>query len=159
MEIKIGKIEDKDVRKTKQFCLSIFDEMKWNKRFAYGLENLKKSFSKPREIFLIAKDGEEIIGCAGLKELSKIEALMKRLYIAKRFRGKGLASLMFEIIKEFAREKNYKRIVLDVHHNNLRAKKFYQKCGFLEFSPIPNEHWLESKHPEIYEFRKLDLKT
>lgn len=155
--IRIGKIEEEDQKKAYQFCQSIFPELKLDKRFAYGLENLKEFFGKPREIFLLAKENKRIVACAGLKELSKTEALIKRFYVVKDFRGRGLADLMLEKIKKFAKEKKYKSIVLDVPHDNLRAKRFYQRHGFSIFRAASYDGWLESKHPEIFEFRKLNL--
>ncbi len=128
-----------------------------NKKFAYGLEDLKEFFSKPEDIFLLAKKGERIIACAGLKKLSKTKGLLKRFYVAKDFRGKGLAGLMLERIKRFAKGKNYKSIVLDVPYDNLRARRFYQRHDFSVFNPSPYKGWLESKHPKIFEFRKLEL--
>lgn len=157
MGIEIGEIEDKDVEKAKHFCFGIFEEMGWDKRFTYGLDNLKEFFRGEREVFFLAKQKEKIIACGGIKELSKIEALMKRFYVAKEFRGKGLAEKMLEKIKQFAKDKNYKTIFLDIFQNNLRAKKFFQKRGFSVFNPFPNELWLESKRPEEFEYRKLTL--
>ena len=55
MEIKIRKIEEKDVDRAYQFCIGIFKEFDWDKRFIYGLKNLKGFFSEPEEIFFIAK--------------------------------------------------------------------------------------------------------
>jgi len=158
MGIKISKIKDSDQKKAYEFCLSIFNECKWDKKFAYGLENLREFFGKPREIFLLAKEGERIIACGGLKKLSNREALLKRFYVAKSFRGKNLADLILKKIKKFAKEKNYKDIVLDVYRDNLRAKRFFQRRGFLVFNSSPYKSWPESKHPEIFEFRKLNLK-
>lgn len=156
-EIRIGEIEERDQEKAYWFCLAIFEELKWDKRFTYGLNNLKDFFNKPREIFLVAKKEERIIACAGLKELSKKEALIKRFYVAKDFRGKGLSELMLKKIKKFAKDKNYKTIFLDIYQDNIRAKRFFQRHGFSVFTPILNENWPESKHPEIFEFRKLGL--
>lgn len=157
MEIKIGKIKEEDLEEARRFCLRIFEEMGWSKEFAYGLENLERSFGGPGEIFLIAEDGEKIVGCVGLKKLTKKEALMKRLYVAKKFRGKGLADLLFKKIKNFAKNNKYQTIILDVYRNNIRAQKFYQKKGFRAFSPKPNKNWQETKHPKIFEYRKLKL--
>jgi len=155
--INIDRIQNKDIEKAKDFCLGIFEEMGWSKEFAYGLENLKEFFSGSREVFFLAKDGQKIVGCAGLKELSETEALLKRFYITKDFRGKGLADLMLKKIKEFAKEKNYKIIFLDIFQDNLRAKRFFQKKGFLVSRPAPEEKWLETKEPEKFEYRKLTL--
>lgn len=157
MGIKIGEIEKGDNEQAYEFCLSIFEEMGWPKGFAYGLENLKEFFSGSREVFFLAKDGEKIVGCAGLKELSKTEALLKRFYIAKDFRGRGVSDLILSKIKDFAKKKNYKSIFLDIFQDNLRAKRFFQKRGFLIFNPAPNEFWPETKNPELFEFRKLEL--
>lgn len=157
MRIKISTIKDKDREKASKFCQSIFPELKLSKRFAYGLGDLKEFFSKPGEIFLLAKEDERIIACAGLKKLSNTEGLLKRFYVAKDFRGKGLADLMMKKIKKFAKEKKYKSIVLDIPHDNIRAKRFYQKQGFSIFKPLSYKNWPESKYPEIFEFRKLNL--
>lgn len=156
--IKIVKIKDGDIEQAYQFCIGIFEELGWDKRFNYGLENLKEFFSGPREIFFIAKKGKEIIGCGGLKELSKDNGLMKRLYVAKDFRGKGVALLIFKKIKGFAKKRDYKFIFLDTFQNNFRAKKFYEKNGFKPFNPKPDKNWRESEHSDLFEFRKLNLK-
>ncbi len=157
MQVEINKIEDKDLEQAQEFCLFIFEELGWDKKFAYGLENLKRTFGGSGEIFLIAEDGEKIVGCAGLKKLTRKEALMKRFYVAKKFRGKGLADLLFKKIKNFAKKNGYKNIVLDVFRDNIRAHKFYQKKGFKIFNPKPNKKWSESQHPKIFAFRKLEL--
>ena len=156
--IKIVKIKDGDIKQAHRFCIGIFEELGWDKRFNYGLENLKEFFNNPKEAFFLAKEGKKIIGCGGLKNLSEREGLLKRLYIDKEFRGRGLAQRLFEKIKKFAVKKNYKVIVLDTFKNNFRAQKFYQKQGFRSFKPKPNENWKESHCPELFEFRKLKLK-
>ena len=156
MDVKIEKIQEKDIDKAFSFCISIFDELSWDKKFSYGLENLKEFFSNSREAFFLAKQ-EEIIGCGGLKNLSKQEGLLKRFYVAKNFRGKGLAPLILENIKEFAKDKNYKFIVLDVFKDNFRAKRFFEKNEFKPFNPKPNKNWKESEHPDIFEFKRLEI--
>ena len=92
-----------------------------------------------------------------MKELSKTEGLIKRFYIVKKFRGKGLAEKMLVRIKEFAKEKDYKIIVLDIFQDNIRAKKFFQKQSFAVFNPQARSNWVESQHPKTFEFRKLNL--
>ena len=156
MQVKIEEIEDKDIGQAYQFCIGIWDELGWDKSFSYELENLKNFFSGPKEIFLLAKQ-KKIVGCAGLKNLSEQEGLLKRFYVARDFRGKGLALMLFEDISRFAREQGYERIVLDVFKDNLRAKRFFEKCGFKPFNPEQNEKWKESKQAGIFEFKVLEL--
>ncbi|MFH1451268.1 MAG: GNAT family N-acetyltransferase [bacterium] len=158
MEIKITAIEKADIQKTREFCQEIFKEMEWGSTFAYGLDDLKQTFSGQGEVFLVAKKGDEIIGCVGLKRLSEKIGLMKRFYIAQEFRGKGLAKLMFDEIERFAQVHGYESIVLDTYKDNERAKRFYEKQGFQSFTPSVYPAWPESGHPEIFEFKKIDLK-
>ena len=156
MKIKIEEIKEKDIKQAYQFCIGIWDELSWDKSFSYELENLKEFFNNSKEVFLLAKK-ERIIGCGGLKNLSKKEGLLKRFYVAKEFRGKGLASLLLQDIKEFAKKQDYKFIVLDVFKDNLRAQKFFKKHRFELFNPEPNKRWKESERPDIFEFRVLEL--
>lgn len=157
MAVKIGKIEDRDGKKAKRFCLGIFKEMDWPKEFAYGFDNIKEFFKGEREVFFLAKFSGKIVVCGGLKELSKDEGLIKRFYVAKEFRGKGLAQKMLDKIKDFAKKKNYKTIMVDIFQNNERAKKFFQKQGFEVFNSDIRENWPESSHPDKFEFRKINL--
>lgn len=157
--IKIRKIQEKDIRKAHDFCMGIWDEHGWNKEFAEGLENLKKYFDGKREVFFLAKKGSKIIASGGVLDLSKDKALMMRFYVAKEFRGKGVADLMLENIKEFAKSQDFKYIVLDTFKTNLRAKKFYKKQGFRSFYPNPKDYksWRGAQHPDLFDFRILKL--
>lgn len=158
MGIKIRKIEKKDEKNAYLFCISIFDEMGWDKKFSKDLKNLAKKFSGKREVFFIAENNGEIVASGGINNLSEKTALMRRLYIASEFRGKGLANLMLEKLKKFAEENGYAEIVLDVFKNNIRAKNFYQKNGFEDFKPAFYKNWQNLKYPKLFDYKKLKLK-
>ena len=57
---------------------------------------------------------------------------LKRIYVDKDFHGSGLAQLMMHFIEDFAKENKYEVVWLGVWEHNLRAKKFYEKCGFTD---------------------------
>jgi len=158
MAIEIRKIEEKDEEKAYLFCIGIFEEMGWDKRFSYDLKNLAKTFGGEKEAFFIAVDSGEIISCGGVNRLTDKRALMRRFYTAESFRGKGLAASMLEKIKEFARENGYEEIVLDVFKNNIRAQKFYKKNGFRNFKPGPCKDWHDLGFPKLFDYKKLKLK-
>jgi ribosomal protein S18 acetylase RimI-like enzyme len=157
--MKIEKIQTKDIKKAHDFCIGIWDEFGWDKRFAEGFKNLKKYFGGKREAFFLGREGKNIIASAGLKELSEEKALMMRFYVASEFRGRGVAFRMLDNIKKFAKRNNYKYIVLDTFKTNFRAKKFYKKQGFKVFYPKPErfEKWTDAKHPDFFDFRILKL--
>jgi ribosomal protein S18 acetylase RimI-like enzyme len=158
MDIEIRKIEKGDENKAYEFCIGIFDEMGWDKRFGYDLKNLANTFGGDREAFFVAVNNGEIISCGGVNCLADKTALMRRFYTAENFRGKGLATSMLEKIKEFAKENGYKEIVLDVFKDNIRAIKFYKKNGFKNFKPKPCGNWHDLDYPKLFDFQKLKLK-
>lgn len=157
-KIKISRFEKNDKKKAADFCRQIYLEMGWDPQFMYGFANFGQTFGREREIFLLAKDKEKIVGSVGLKELNQENALMKRFYIAKEYRGQGLAQKLFQTLFGFARKKGFKKIYLDTYLDNLRAQKFYHKCGFEKFSPPPDPKWPECLHPEIFIFMERKIK-
>lgn len=58
------------------------------------------------------------------------ELVMDGIVVVKESRGKGIGSELFARILEFANEKNFKQIRLDVIDENPRAKKLYESLGF-----------------------------
>jgi len=157
LEAKIIRLNSKDNQKAGQFCEKIYCDMGWSKKYAYGFDDLKKTFGGKKEIFLIAKSGEAVVGCVGLKDLSKKEGLIKRFYIHYEFRGAGLANLLLARLIKFAKQKSYRFLVLDTYKNNHRAQKFYTKNGFVDFSPDLNEKWPESANPKLYQYFRIKI--
>lgn len=58
------------------------------------------------------------------------ELLMDGICVDKDMRGQGIGSLLLEAVIEFARQKNYRTIRLDVADTNPRARKLYERMGF-----------------------------
>lgn len=132
---------------TMAFCRQIFLDEGWPLEFmdpAIGV-----GFDRPRDVFLLVKQHETIIGCGALKELSSAEALMTRLFVATAHWGTGLAKTIYDALFERARKLGYTWIVLDVNRESTRAIRFYEKQGMEEFTPTPRPRWLESAPEEL----------
>lgn len=158
MSAQIVKFQKQDQKEAYEFCKSTYEEMKWDKKYMWGLDDLGKTFGGSREVFFLAKENGKIIGCVGIKELNRKEALMKRFYVDKDYRGKGLAQQLFKEISDFVKKNNYQAVVLDTYHNNFRAQRFYEKLGFYVYNPVPDGKWPESSNPKLFQFKKLDLR-
>lgn len=153
----IEKLKHEEQDKAAAFCKSIYKELDWDLRFSDGVDNLAEYFSKPREIFLLVKLDDRIIGCGGIKDLDINNGLLKRFYIDKEFRGKGVAALLLDELIKFARQQKYKYLVLDTRFDNIRAQKFYEKHDFKRFKTQPYPSWSESSAPDIFYFYRLEL--
>ena len=88
-------------------------------------------------------------GCAGLRRLDAGTAEMKRLFVRPAARGTGLGQKLAQAIIGEARERGYRRIVLDTVAGRMDAAiALYRALGFREIAPyyenpIPGALYLE----------------
>lgn len=74
--------------------------------------------------------GNEAVGCVCLKVYDGETAEMKRFFVREGFRGRGIARGLFETLEAFARERGYKRLILETDEMLSAAVRFYRKAGF-----------------------------
>jgi GNAT superfamily N-acetyltransferase len=115
------------------------------------------TFSPPQGRLLLARQGDEIAGCACLRKIGEGTAEIKRMYVRPEHRGKGLGRALLEALILEARQAGYARIRLDSVRFMREAQALYTAQGFQPIEPyaeseIPAEfhsHWV---------FMELDLK-
>lgn len=97
------------------------------------LENIKNTF-------IIMLDDTIIIGYAKLSESIVPKALqpliglqISRIYITKKYTGKGIGKQLMQMSIQLAKEKNKHIIWLGVWEKNQHAINFYQQFGFEKF--------------------------
>ncbi|MBC7720459.1 MAG: GNAT family N-acetyltransferase [Pedobacter sp.] len=90
--------------------------------------------------FIMMLDDEVIIGYAKLSEsivpkaLQPLTALqISRIYIAKKYIGKGIGKQLMQMSIQLAKENNKQIIWLGVWEKNEHAINFYQHGGFEKF--------------------------
>jgi ribosomal protein S18 acetylase RimI-like enzyme len=79
--------------------------------------------------FQVAKnDLGEIVGFIEAERKNTDEVHIIRIYVHPDFQGKGIGKkLLFKAISRF---KNTKKITLELHEKNIKAKNFYLSQGF-----------------------------
>lgn len=81
--------------------------------------------------FWYAVDSQgKVIGSVGLKEVDKEYGEIKKFFVAKEYRGKGLAQKLMATAINAARKHKFKYLVLGTVDILQAAQKFYQKAGF-----------------------------
>lgn len=92
----------------------------------------------PDITFWSAWDGEELLGCGALRELSPEHAELKSMHTAARHRGKGVGRAMLEHILREARSRGYARVSLETGSMDAfaPARALYQRYGFAECPPF-----------------------
>lgn len=72
------------------------------------------------------------IGSCGLKHITETEAEYWGYIGEKQYWGRGLGGQIVEHCEEVARTMGLRGLYLHVGVDNARAKKLYEKCGFVE---------------------------
>ena len=130
--------------------------------------NMEEYYINPEKnaFFVAYSETGEIIGTIGIraydKNFEQFEHLYSkettssiwRLFVDRRYRRCGLASKMFSIAENFAKESNYNEIYLHTHKNLKGAIEFWTKMGFVITLDEGDE--LETVHMEKY-IKKLSI--
>lgn len=85
----------------------------------------------------VAETGTEIIGC-GYARIENSKPYLKHkqhahlgfMYVVPHYRGKGINSMIIEVLKQWALQREIKEMRLEVYANNTAALKAYEKAGF-----------------------------
>jgi ribosomal protein S18 acetylase RimI-like enzyme len=92
--------------------------------------------------FVIERDGgfDGLVSCFVSDDPGTV--FLVAMWVAPELRGTGVASGLVERVVDWAREHRAERVCLSVEHDNDRAARLYEKCGFAETTkppPLPYE--------------------
>ena len=129
---KYKKTDENNVKKLINKCLiEIFGkphpEDKWEDFNDYEVNGGK---------FFLVEDNNAIIGTIAVINKGDY-GILKRMYIKKEYRGKGIAKLLLDKIIKFSKNR-FKRIELTTTRQMKRALSFYKKNGFKIIKKSPN---------------------
>lgn len=79
--------------------------------------------------YYFLEPGGQPVGYAGIRP-GEGKLLLSKLYILKRFRGKGYASRAFDFLETVCRERRLATIWLTVNRHNANSIAIYKKRGF-----------------------------
>jgi|SRR5579859_1346129 len=104
--------------------------------FDKELAGLPGDYAPPAGRLLLAEYNGQLAGCVALHKLEDGICEMKRLYLRRQFRGKGLGRALASRIIAEARQIGYQRIRLDTVEPVMKdAVAMYRKIGFREIPP------------------------
>ncbi len=93
------------------------------------------------------EDNNQIIGTVAIRKLkesvsvkTKNFAELKRMFLSKQYRGKGIGQQMLETALNFAKKAGYSKIFLYSSKDLTDSRKLYLKNGFVDISPYNNDH-------------------
>jgi len=96
------------------------------------VDDVQTHYFDAKGAFLVALNGEEVIGSGALQKLDKDTAELKRMWLLDAYHGQGIGYRLIMQLFDFAREQNYTRLRLQTSPEQVRALDFYRKVGFHE---------------------------
>jgi putative acetyltransferase len=101
---------------------------------ALDLEGLRA----PELTFWSAWRGDELVGCAGLKALGGAEGEIKSMHTLSARRGSGVGAALLGHVIEAARERGWRRLLLETGSQDgfAPARALYERFGFTYRDPF-----------------------
>ena len=70
------------------------------------------------------------VGCGAIKKFDDNAVEVKRMFVSKDIRGKGIAQKILKELEVWAKEIGYKKSVLETGKRQVEAVRFYKKCNY-----------------------------
>ncbi|MBY0595694.1 N-acetyltransferase [Bacillus bingmayongensis] len=91
----------------------------------------------------VVKEGEKILGVAGLHVLGEDLAEIRSLVVVDTYAGKGLGRMLVNHVMDEAAKIKVKRVISLTYQTT-----FFQKCGFdfVDKESLPEKAWIDCRH-------------
>ena len=101
-------------------------------------------YEKKDSLFLMVLDNNKLIGTIGLLKVDDNTLKLNSFYVNKDYRNNKIGTELYDIAINFAKNNNYKKIILCTYDKFDIASKFYNNRGFyLQRKEDNGEIWLE----------------
>jgi putative acetyltransferase len=100
------------------------------------IKDIEQSYFERGGTFYVLeeKDGS-IIGAYGLYPIDKATCELRKMYLHRSYRGRGLGKLLLEEALSKARQLGFERITLETASVLKEAISLYKSYGFIEYEP------------------------
>jgi GNAT superfamily N-acetyltransferase len=112
--MQIRSFQASDADGVKELVSSIMSQEypKSQKAYEYGdLDKISDAYGKLRERFLVAEEESKVVGSVGIKEDDDSTALLRRFFVHKSHRGRGIGSMLVDTALDFCKMNGYKKVV------------------------------------------------
>lgn len=143
--MKIRKATIKDLLKIDQiYTESSFDEEKLNnfklnkeefldqlKEYrASRLKNFREGIKSSKQFWVVAEEEKEMAGFGQVVIVNKFQAELEKIYISKKFRGKGISKILTSELFDWAKRKKVERVFSRILLNNKPSINLHKGLGF-----------------------------
>jgi putative acetyltransferase len=94
---------------------------------------------RARDLYVAAFLGTVPVGCGALREVDRVTAEVRRMYVRPEHRRKYVGHTRLAHLIAGARELGYERLILETGNKQAPAVAFYENHGFTRIKPF-GEH-------------------
>ncbi|MDD5192931.1 MAG: GNAT family N-acetyltransferase [Candidatus Nanoarchaeia archaeon] len=87
----------------------------------------------------VEDESKKIVATMALKKVDNETVRLKRMYVHRNYRRRGIAQKMLNKIVDYAKEKGYKKMLFSSYSIMENAGRFNKKNGFVEIEGNPKE--------------------
>ncbi|MFH8632550.1 GNAT family N-acetyltransferase [Streptomyces lydicus] len=97
----------------------------------------------PDGVLLVARRGDDVAGCVGVRLLDARTAELKQMFVRAARRGRGAAGVLLVAAERVAAELGAERLRLDTRLDLVEALALYRRHGFSEIAPYHDDRYAE----------------
>jgi len=109
----------------------------------HDLKEIPDFYQKDNGNFWVAVIDKKVVGTIGLLHIGNSRAALRKMFVHKDFRGKeyGVGQSLLNTLLDWAKQNNFKEILLGTTEKFIAAQRFYEKNGFSEIDKhlLPKE--------------------
>jgi len=98
-----------------------------------NLSDIQKNYFEKGGTFFVGEYKGKVVGTVAVLPETKTSARLKRMFLYKKYMGKGFGSKLYDFTEKWCRKQNYKKIILSTYPHFKQAIKMYKSKGFKQF--------------------------
>jgi putative acetyltransferase len=84
----------------------------------------------PDFVFVVARLADDVVGCGALRRIDAEVAEVKRMFVKRAFRGKGLSRQLLHFLESTASKRGYRILKLETGTMQPEANSLYASAGY-----------------------------
>ncbi len=136
MSIGISELQIRRERPDSQDARTLIRELdadlleRYPRQWIHGLH--PEDFQDDELIFLVVRQGSELVGCGALRPLEEGVAEVKRMFVRHSFRRLGISRRILSALELQAMEKGYTTLRLETGTEQPEALGLYRSAGYVQ---------------------------
>lgn len=103
------------------------------KELIENLSDIKKNYFQRGGVFFVGEFDGKVVGTVAILPETKTSARLKRMFLYKKYRGKGFGSKLYDFAEKWCKKQGYKKIILSTYPHFEEAIKMYESKGYKKF--------------------------